>query len=149
MKILLAAILISITNIYAQDDSIIMLFPGLWKMEIENAEIYEEWQLVNKNELIGTSYSLENGIKIINENLWIKKFADQWAYIAKPSNQNITLFALIEHSPKKLLFENKEHDFPQRISYEFHKGGKMTAVLEGNVGLEIKRKVFSFQLVKD
>ncbi|MCW8804048.1 MAG: DUF6265 family protein [Ignavibacteriaceae bacterium] len=149
MKIVLAIALVSITNLYAQDDSISMLFPGLWKMEIENAEIYEEWQLVNKNELIGTSYSLENGIKIINKNLWIKKFADQWAYIAMPGNQNITLFALIEHSPKKLLFENKEHDFPQRISYEFHKGGKMTAVVEGNVGLEIKRKEFSFHLVED
>ena len=149
MKILLVAILVSIANLYAQDDSIIMLFPGLWKMEIENAEIYEEWQLVNKNELIGTSYSLENGIKIINENLWIKKFADQWAYIAKPSNQNITLFALIEQSPKKLLFENEEHDFPQRIIYEFHKDGKLTAAIEGNVNGGLKRKEFSFILAEE
>ena len=149
MKILLAAILISITNIYAQDDSIIMLFPGLWKMEIENAEIYEEWQLVNKNELIGTSYSLENGIKIINENLWIKKFMDKWAYIAVTANEDITLFALVEHSPKKLIFENKEHDFPQRIIYEFHKDGKLTAAIEGNVNGGLKRKEFSFILVDD
>ena len=149
MKILLAAILISITNIYAQDDSIIMLFPGLWKMEIENAEIYEEWQLVNKNELIGTSYSLENGIKIINENLWIKKFMDKWAYIAVTANEEITLFPLVEHSPKKLIFENKEHDFPQRIIYEFHKDGKLTAALEGNVNGGLKRKEFSFILVDD
>lgn len=149
MKILLAAILISITNIYAQDDSIIMLFPGLWKMEIENAEIYEEWQLVNKNELIGTSYSLENGIKIINENLWIKKFMDKWAYVAVTANEDITLFPLVEHSPKKLIFENKEHDFPQRIIYEFHKDGKLTAAIEGNVNGGLKRKEFSFILVDD
>jgi hypothetical protein len=143
-------ILISFSiNLFAQDEAIHKLFPGKWKMEIENAEVYEEWQLVNKNELIGTSYSLENGIKIIHENLWIKKFADQWAYIAIPSNQNIALFALIKHSPKKLLFENKEHDFPKRISFEFHKGGKMTAAVEGNVGGEIKRKKFSFILVEE
>ena len=149
MKILLAAILVSISNLYAQDDSIIMLFPGLWKMEIENAEIYEEWQLVNKNELIGTSYSLENGIKIINENLWIKKFMDKWAYIAVTANEDITLFPLVEHSPKKLIFENKEHDFPQRIIYEFHKDGKLTAAIEGNVNGGLKRKEFSFILVDD
>ncbi len=131
MKIVLAIVLVSIINLYAQDDSIRKLFPGKWKMDVENVEVYEEWQLVNENELIGTNYSLENGVKIINENLWIKKFADQWAYIAMPGNQNITLFALIEHSPKKIIFENKEHDFPQRISYEFHKDGKMTAVLKG------------------
>ena len=149
MKILFVAILVSISNLYAQDNSITMLFPGLWKMEIENAEIYEEWQLVNKNELIGTSYSLENGIKIINENLWIKKFMDKWAYIAVTANEDITLFPLVEHSPKKLIFENKEHDFPQRIIYEFHKDGKLTAAIEGNVNGGLKRKEFSFILVDD
>lgn len=149
MKILMVAILVSIINLYAQDDSIIKLFPGKWKMDIENAEIYEEWQLVNENELIGTNYSLENGIKIINENLWIKKFADQWAYIAVTFNENITLFALIEHSPKKIIFENKEHDFPQRISYEFHKGGKLTAAIEGSVNGGLKRKEFSFILAEE
>ena len=149
MKILFVAILVSISNLYAQDDSITMLFPGLWKMEIENAEIYEEWQLVNKNELIGTSYSLENEIKIINENLWIKKFMDKWAYIAVTANEDITLFPLVEHSPKKLIFENKEHDFPQRIIYEFHKDGKLTAAIEGNINGGLKRKEFSFILVDD
>lgn len=149
MKILLVTILISITNLYAQDDAIEKLFPGKWKMEIENVKAYEEWQLVNENELIGTSYYLENGIKIINENLWIKKFADQWTYIAKPSNQNINLFALIEHSPKKFIFENKEHHFPHRISYEFHKDGKLTAVIEGNINGGLKRKEFSFILVEE
>ena len=149
MKILLVSILISIVNLYAQDDSIGKLFPGKWKMDVENVQVYEEWKLINNNELIGTSYNLENGIKIINENLWIKKFADQWAYIALPSNQNMTLFSLIEHSPKKLVFENKEHDFPQRISYEFHKDGKMTAVIEGDVGGGIKRKEISYKIVEN
>lgn len=118
-------------------------------MEVENVEVYEEWKLVNENELTGISYSIEDGVKNISENLYIKKFADQWAYVAVPKNQNITLFALIEHSPKKFLFENKEHDLPQRISYEFHKDGSMTAAIEGNVNGEIKRKEFSFKLVEN
>ena len=143
------AILISITNLYAQDDSIVKLFPGKWKMEIKNAEVYEEWKLINENELIGLSYSLEDGVKIINENIYIKKFADQWAYVAVPKNQNIALFALTEHPPKKFTFENKEHNFPQIISYEFHKDGKMTATIEGNVNGEIKRKEFSFRIVEN
>jgi hypothetical protein len=149
MRFVLAIVLISIINLYAQDDSILKLFPGKWKMDVENVEVYEEWQLVNENELIGTNYSLENGIKIINENLWIKKFADQWTYIAVMVSENITLFTLIEHSHKKFLFENKEHDFPQRISYEFHKDGKLTAAIEGDVNGGLKRKEFSFILVED
>ena len=118
-------------------------------MDVENVEVYEEWQLVNENELIGISYSIEDGVKNISESLYLKKFADQWAYVAVPKNQNIALFALIEHSPKKLLFENMEHDFPQKISYEFHKGGRMTAAIQGDVNGEIKRKEFSFKIVEN
>ena len=118
-------------------------------MDVENVEVYEEWQLVNENELIGISYSIEDGVKKITENLYLKKFADRWAYVAIPKNQNPTLFVLIEHSPKKFLFENKEHDFPQNISYEFHKDGRMTAAIQGEVNGEIKRKEFSFKIVEE
>ena len=148
MKIIALLVLFA-TNILAQDDSIIKLFPGKWKMDVENVEVYEEWQLVNENELIGISYSLEDGVKNINESLYLKKFADQWAYVAVPKNQNIALFVLIEHSPKKFLFENMEHDFPQKISYEFHKDDRMTAAIQGDVDGETKRKEFSFTIVEN
>jgi len=148
LKIIVLLVLFE-TNILAQDDSIIKLFPGKWKMDVENIEVYEEWQLVNENELVGISYSIEDGVKNINESIYLKKFADQWAYVAVPKNQNIALFALIEHSPKKLLFENMEHDFPQKISYEFHKDGRMTAAIQGDVNGEIKRKEFSFKIVEN
>ena len=146
---IIVLLLLFVTNIFAQDDSIIKLFQGKWKMDVENVEVYEEWQLVNENELIGISYSLEDGVKNINESLYLKKFADQWAYVAVPKNQNIALFVLIEHSPKKFLFENMEHDFPQKISYEFHKDDRMTAAIQGDVDGETKRKEFSFTIVEN
>jgi hypothetical protein len=148
MKLIVILVLFA-TNIIAQDDSIIKLFPGKWKMDVENVEVYEEWQLVNENELTGISYTIEDGVKNISENLYLKKFADQWAYVAVPENQSITLFALTEHSPKKFLFENQEHDFPQKISYEFHKDGSMTAAIEGEVNGEIKRREFTFKIVEN
>jgi hypothetical protein len=149
MKTILFISLAINLNLFAQDDSIKKLFPGKWKMDIENAEVYEEWQVVNENELIGTSYSIEEGVKIVSENLYLKKFADQWAYVAVPKNQNIALFAIVEYSPKKITFENKEHDFPQRIIYEFHKGGKLTAAIEGNVNGAFKRTEFPFVLIEE
>ena len=149
MKAVLLIILFTTLNLFAQDDAIKKLFPGKWKMDIENAEVYEEWELLSENELAGKSYSVKDGIKIINENLYLKKFADQWAYVAVPKNQNIALFAIIEYSPKKITFENKEHDFPQKIIYEFNKGGKLTAAIEGNVNGEFRRTEFSFVLVEE
>jgi hypothetical protein len=145
----IAFLILFAANIIAQDDSITKLFPGKWEMDVENAEVYEEWKLLNENELTGISYSVNDGVKNISENLYLKRFADKWTYIAVPKNQNPTLFALIEFSPKKFLFENKEHDFPQNISYEFHKDGRMTAAIEGEVNGEIKRKEFVFKIVED
>lgn len=143
-------ILISFSiNLFAQDETIHKLFPGKWKMEIENAEVYEEWEMLSETELVGKSYNIKNEVQIISENLYFKKFADQWTYVAVPEGQSIALFALIEYSPKKFVFENKEHDFPQRIIYEFHKDGKLTAAIEGDVNGELKRKEFSFILVEE
>jgi hypothetical protein len=81
-------------NMIAQDDSITKLFPGKWEVDVENAEVYEEWKLLNENELTGISYSVNDGVKNISENLYLKRFADKWTYIAVPKNQNPTLFAI-------------------------------------------------------
>lgn len=149
MKTIVVIIIISALTLNAQDESILKLFPAKWKMDIANTEMYEEWDIENDNELIGKSYSVEEGKEIINETIYLKKFGDQWAYVAIPFEQSITLFALVEHLPQKFIFENKEHDFPQRVVYEFHKDGRMTAAIEGTVNGEIKRKEFSFTIVKD
>ncbi len=148
MKIILIFLLLATVTV-AQDESIEYLFPGKWKMETVKAEIYEEWTVVNETELIGKSYSVDNGVETINEILYLKKFGDQWAYVAVPRGQNIALFALVEYTPKKFIFENKEHDFPQRISYEFHIDGKLTAAIEGKVDGELKKINFSFLLVEE
>ena len=63
MKAVLLIILFTTLNLFAQDDAIKKLFPGKWKMDIENAEVYEEWELLSENELVGKSYSVKDGIK--------------------------------------------------------------------------------------
>jgi hypothetical protein len=147
MKLILLIFLITQFT-FAQDDYILQLFPGKWLMETDRAEIFEEWIVSGETELTGKSFNIEAGDKYVSEILYLKKFGEQWAYVAVPEGQSITLFALVEYTPKKFIFENKEHDFPQRIIYEFHKDGKLTAAIEGTVNGENKRKEFSFRLVE-
>ena len=40
-------------------------------------------------------------------------------------------FKLIRASATEVVFENPQHDFPQRISYALKDGGKLTAAIEG------------------
>jgi hypothetical protein len=147
MKLIFVVIIFS-ASLLAQDDSILQLFPGKWIMDTNKAEIYEEWIVESETELIGKSFSIEDNDEYVSEILYLKKFGKQWAYVAVPEGQNITLFSLVEFNPKKFVFENLEHDFPQRIIYEFHKDGKLTAAIEGSMNGENKRKEFSFKLVE-
>ena len=132
------------SNILAQDDLITKLFPGTWKMISDKIEYYEEWRLINGSELIGIGFNIEEGDTVLSEELYVKKFADTWVYVALHVNQTITLFALTEYTESKFIFENKEHDYPHKIIYEFTADGKLNAATEGIIDGELMRRDFSF-----
>jgi len=132
------------SNILAQDDLITKLFPGTWKMISDKLEYYEEWRLINGSELIGIGFNIEEGDTVLSEELYVKKFADTWVYVALHVNQTITLFALTEYTESKFIFENKEHDYPHKIIYEFTADGKLNAATEGIIDGELMRRDFSF-----
>ncbi|MCB9676225.1 MAG: hypothetical protein H6737_13975 [Alphaproteobacteria bacterium] len=52
------------------------------------------------------------------EHLWVGPIDGQLAYVATPSGQERTVFPATEVTDARAVFENPEHDFPQRITYE-------------------------------
>lgn len=147
MKIFFVFVLFT-ASVLSQDDSIIKLFPGKWKMISDKIEYYEEWKLINSNELTGIGFSIEEVDTVLSEELYMQKFSEQWAYVAIPVNQAITLFALTEYSESKFIFENKEHDYPQRIIYEFIADSNLNAATEGVIDGELMRRDFNFIRIK-
>ena len=143
MKLVMSLILFAFST-FAQGESILKLFPGKWKMISEKAEYYEEWELLNENEMVRVGFSIEEGDTVLSEQLYLKKFSDQWAYVALPVNQTITLFALSEYSENKFTFENKEHVYPQKIIYEFTADANLNAATEGIIEGELMRRDFNF-----
>jgi hypothetical protein len=53
------------------------------------------------------------------------------AYFASPGGAIPTAFKLIEIGPQRAIFENPEHDFPQRVVYWMDEGGLLHARIEG------------------
>lgn len=140
-------LLLFTSNLLAQDDSIVKYFTGKWKLISDTEDYFEEWEFVNKTELAGVVYNYEEGESVIGENLYLKKFGNQWAYIALPANQSITLFALRKFSDNKFIFENKEHDFPQKIIYEFTSDDSLRTSIEGVVEGKMKRREFHYNRI--
>ena len=149
VKQILFFILLPVLFIYTQEQEIKKLFPGKWKLNENNSEVYEEWIMESETELTGKSYSINNGEQDIGEVLFLKKYAGTWAYVAIPEGQNITLFRLVNYSSNEFVFENEEHDFPQRIIYEFSDDDKLSVAIEGIVNGKMKRKEFNYITVND
>jgi hypothetical protein len=123
----------------------INIISGKWKLKESNFTLYEDWEKTNDSTYIGLSYTLDKEEKNISERLYILKLNNHIVYIAQPGNNNPTLFTLISSEDNKFIFENKEHDFPQRITYHFTTDSTLTASIEGDVNGTLKRKEFSFR----
>jgi Domain of unknown function (DUF6265) len=55
-------------------------------------------------------------------------------YFASPRSRPPVPFALVESGGRRAVFENKQHDFPQRIQYWLDAQGAMHARIEGPQG---------------
>jgi hypothetical protein len=60
------------------------------------------------------------------------------AYIATPSGQPQASFLLISQAADGFVFENRKHDFPQRISYRRDGERGLLARIEGKVKGKLK-----------
>ncbi len=55
-------------------------------------------------------------------------------YYASPGGKPATAFKMIESKDKRVVFENKQHDFPKRILYWLGGDGSLHARIEGDPG---------------
>ena len=136
-NILFILILILMTeNLKSQTHTIedFGFFLGKWKMETNKGTVYEEWQVSDRNKLTGSSYRVKDNKTTLLENLELSIESDGVYYIPTVINQNDGLpvkFKLISSKNRVYIFENPEHDFPQRIVYLPKDRDNLHARIEG------------------
>lgn len=82
--------------------------------------------------MLSTSQTVKGSKTISFEFLRIIENETGIYYISKPSeNKEETAFKLIKFNNNEVVFENPEHDFPQRIIYKLEKGTSLFARIEG------------------
>lgn len=83
------------------------------------------------------------------EYLQIRQQADgDIFYVAIPSGQKETSFKLTKSDGKEVVFENPEHDFPQRIIYRFENDNSLFARIEGTIKGKQRSVDFTMKRVK-
>ena len=107
---------------------------GCWAHESAEAGSVEIWSTPAGGTLLGLARTVKGGKTVAHEFTQIRALADgKLAYIAKPSNQPEATFPLARIGEREVVFENKAHDFPQRIIYRQVAPGVMHARIEGSL----------------
>ncbi|MCH8331766.1 MAG: hypothetical protein IH946_10395 [Bacteroidetes bacterium] len=97
----------------------------------EQGVFYESWIKKDHNTYFGLGAYISKGDTVLKEKLELHKTADHIVYIATVNKNIPVLFTLVSSSDRSWLFENKEHDFPQRINYNNMGSGKLYVKVSG------------------
>ena len=107
---------------------------GCWSQDGREAGSVEQWTAPAGGTMLGMSRTVSGGKTVAFEYLRIVEQEDGWfGLIASPSGQETARFKMVGISENEVVFENKEHDFPQRIVYRLIGNGKLLGRIEGIV----------------
>ena len=91
---------------------------GEWTRETRGGIATEVWTRVSDHTLEGSGLFTAGEETRVTEHLRLELFGDEWFYTAKPPvNPYPTPFKLVSTDRRRFVFENPNHDFPQRILY--------------------------------
>lgn len=93
----------------------------------------EHWTAPRGGMMVGMHRDLRGGRARSFEFFRIVERGDTLLYLTQPGGRPAIAFRAIEVSASRVVFENPEHDFPQRILYWREKAGELKARIEGKV----------------
>ncbi len=107
------------TSLHAQAGDLQSLswLAGCW-LDAAQPGSGEMWMAPAGGTLLGVGRTVRAGATREFEFMQIRADADgRLVFIAQPSGQARTEFKLLSHSAQEVVFENLQHDFPQRVAY--------------------------------
>jgi hypothetical protein len=115
---------------------------GEWANTSKEGVLTETWTKENDSTFLGKTYFITGKDTAFTESIQLMQKEDQLLYIPTVSDQNKgkhVSFTLTTSSEKQLVFENKEHDFPQKITYNKISNDSIVAEIYGiKDGIESK-----------
>lgn len=108
---------------------------GSWSGEKDGVTSEEHWTSAAGDGLVGMHKDVKAGKMTGFEFLRIEVDAQRRVcYVSMPGGAPPTSFCAIEVGAQRVVFENREHDFPQRILYWLDAAGELHARIEGPQG---------------
>lgn len=121
---------------------------GQWE-GIQGPGVYhEEWEKVNDNEFNGKAYLIKKGEISNPEKLKLHSDERGIYYTADVShNPKPVSFELTSQNETTFVFENPQHDFPQKITYEKKENDLLLASIEATNNGKTKKIEFNLKKI--
>jgi hypothetical protein len=115
----------------AQDASALSWLAGCWRGASSSPVVDEMWMAPSGDGMLGMGRTVARGRIVDHEFMQIRVQDGKLVFIARPARQAEATFTASTVGPKEVVFENPEHDFPQRVIYRLRDDGSLLARIEG------------------
>ena len=106
---------------------------GYWVGEYEGTKMEECWMEPSGGIMLGLHRDVKESRARFFEFLRIESTPEGIIYYANPGGGATTPFRRVNDEEKRAVFENMEHDYPQRIIYRLDEKDTLHVRVEGNV----------------
>jgi hypothetical protein len=117
---------------------------GCWSSVAGERTVEEHWMGPRGGTMLGVGRTVQAGRLVEHEFLVIREDRDRLVYEARPSGQAPATFAARELTTRSVVFENLQHDFPQRVGYRREDYGVL-GWIEGPQNGQVRRIEFRYR----
>lgn len=103
---------------------------GSWSATVKGVEMEEHWTTPKGGVMVSMHRDIRPDGKAWIEFARIQQQGDEVVFFAQPGGKPPTPFKMVEAASKRIVFENREHDYPQRIVYWLGENGALCAATE-------------------
>ena len=145
----LTAILILLVSLSAAADiSRLGWMSGCWAYDDAEPGSGENWMPPVGGTMFAVSRTIRDSRTVAFEYLRIEDTGEgSLALFALPSGQSPARFDMVSLTDNEVVFENSEHDFPQRIIYRLTQDGRLIGRIEGQSNGQLKSIEFPMSRV--
>jgi Domain of unknown function (DUF6265) len=121
---------------------------GCWEGRQGEAIIEEAWSKPRGDSMIGFGRTVKGGKTTAFEFMQVREANGSLTYLPQPGGGERVSFPLKDSFAERFTFENKEHDFPQRVIYERKGPGLLLAAIEGTFKGKEEREEYQMKKVR-